>query len=133
MKSLKIISFSAILITMFAFVTMYASENKSAEYYDMVEGRYYTTQGFYPVDGYAYAKLTNHDDAYGDNYSGDGEVILEKVSDGKNACVSSAVNVKPTYSIRCNKNGLPNSTWYHTKAVWDVVHGSGGSIWSSIK
>lgn len=102
-------------------------------YYDMVEGRYYDSSNFYPVEGYAFGRLTNHDDAYGDYYNGDGEVILEKVTNGVNACTSSAVNVKPTESIQCSKNGLSNSTQYQTKAIWDVVHGAGGSIWSAVE
>lgn len=78
--------------------------------YDMVEGRYYTSESFYPVSGYAFGRMTNRDDMYGDYYHGDGEVILESVASGHNVCVASAVNVAPTESIQCEDTGLSNST-----------------------
>lgn len=41
-------------------------------------------------------------------------------------------NIKPNGVITCLETILSNPTVYHTKAIWDIVHG-GASIWSSIE
>ncbi len=125
--------FFLLMSTSFAILNASSLDKQSRTYHDMVEGRYYFSDGFNPLNGYAYASLTNHDDVYGDNYLGDGQIILERVDNGDNACVASALAVAPNESVVCSKTSLPNNVQYHAKAVWEVVHGPKGSIWSSVE
>lgn len=102
---------------------------------NMAEDKWYYSEQFLPVNGYAFAKLSNREDLYaGTNFTGDGEVQLRRIDVGydNTQCTNYKNGLAAKEYVECGKTGLSDSHTHQARGLWSTIYG-GDYIYASIE